>query len=82
MYFCSNCNSTFTDPTVYIEKHGLDSPPYEKLNVCPYCNCSDIFETKKCDICGEVITGNYIKLSNDMIICSDCYTKKSIIEEN
>lgn len=37
MYFCEYCDAEFDEPEEYFETHGLDSAPYEKFSVCPYC---------------------------------------------
>ncbi len=78
LYYCLNCHSLFTYPKLYVEKHGLDSPPYEEIDVCPYCHCSDIVETHNCDVCDNPITGNYVRLSNGMYICDNCYSSENV----
>lgn len=37
MFRCVDCRRKFEHPDVRIEKHGLDYPPYEEWNCCPYC---------------------------------------------
>ena len=39
MLICFECHKKFYEDELecYIEKHGLDSPPYEKFYACPYC---------------------------------------------
>lgn len=37
IFFCVDCQKTFDIPTFFEEKHGLDSPPYERIAVCPKC---------------------------------------------
>lgn len=36
-FFCNECQKTFDIPTFFEEKHGFDSPPYERIAVCPKC---------------------------------------------
>ena len=36
-YVCLECGKQFSFPKHYIEKHGLDTPPYEEWYGCPYC---------------------------------------------
>lgn len=36
-YICFDCGEEFDTPKLYIETHGLDSPPYEKVRGCPVC---------------------------------------------
>lgn len=77
MHICLECLSVFEYPEYYRETHGLDSPPYEELSACPYCG-GEYVGAKQCDICGEWITGEYVKLDNDMVICDNCYIVKHI----
>ena len=46
MYICNICGNVFAEDEVeiVIEKHGLDTPPYEKIAVCPYCRSNDFEE--------------------------------------
>lgn len=37
-YVCLECEKHFHSPRHYIEKHGLDTPPYEEWYGCPYCS--------------------------------------------
>lgn len=37
MYVCLDCQKTFETPKYWMDKHGLDSPPYETWRGCPYC---------------------------------------------
>lgn len=79
MYFCLNCNDSFEQADFYIETHGLDSPPYEKILCCPYCKDTDIVETKPCDVCGKAISGEYIYIESEgRSICNGCYQEKQI----
>ena len=43
-YRCNECNKYFNQEKYYEEKHGLDSPPYEKVAICPKCGSGDFFE--------------------------------------
>lgn len=52
MYRCNCCNKVFDTASFYYERHNLDSPPYEKIAVCPYCE-GDNFD--KYDISVEKI---------------------------
>lgn len=40
-FFCRECNRFFDNPHYYEETHGLDSPPYERVSICPYCESDD-----------------------------------------
>ena len=80
MYLCVNCGELFEEPVQYVETHGFSSPPYETFYGCPSC-CEPFVETVRCDECGEWVTGEYIKLNNGYIICSNCYTLRDIVDE-
>ncbi len=41
MYRCHNCGKEFTTPNSYLEQHGLDTPPYEAVPICPHCASAD-----------------------------------------
>ena len=36
-YRCNVCGASFDEPKEVIETHGLDHPPYERWEVCPFC---------------------------------------------
>ena len=38
MFTCCECDNEFDEPRLFIETHGLDTPPYEKYYGCPYCS--------------------------------------------
>ena len=54
MYQCKDCGGKFQNPKIYIEKHGLTLPPYEKIYLCPFCDSASFKEiiTKYCNCCG------------------------------
>lgn len=62
------------------EKHGLDSPPYEELEVCPACYGICILEAKPCGCCGEYVTGAYIQTEAGDVICDSCYVVKDALD--
>ena len=37
IYKCNYCENKFENPRIIEERHGLDTPPYEYIAVCPYC---------------------------------------------
>jgi formylmethanofuran dehydrogenase subunit E len=79
-YVCQECGSVFNEPKQYIEKHGLDTPPYEIIEGCPDCGGA-VTKTERCHICGEYITEKYIRTMNFDLICADCYIERDIREE-
>lgn len=73
MYVCLDCGHTFSDPEHYIDTHGLDSPPYESWNGCPYCGGA-YRETYLCDCCGNWIdTDTYVEIGDERY-CENCFT--------
>lgn len=81
MYVCIDCGETFEDAKRYIEKHNLDSPPYEEYWGCPYCGGS-FTKAHKCEECGEWICGDYIKTTSGHRICENCYNTYELGEED
>lgn len=78
-FICVDCSCIFHEPKLIVEKHGLDSPPYEIFAVCPQCGGS-FTETKRCDFCNEYIVGSYVEIENGHCYCGECYTLKDIRE--
>ena len=66
-YKCDHCGGEFEEPDIIIETHGLDSPPYEEIGVCPYCK-GWFEEMHKCEICGEYYTADELTSG----VCDDC----------
>lgn len=54
MYYCKNCGGEFESPEKTYEKHGLSSPPFEPLYICPYCSSTEFREktATHCRCCG------------------------------
>ena len=75
MLICGECGSLFERARTIVERHGLNTPPYEELLVCPCCGETSIFPACRCDLCGEWITGEYIKTLDGDRICGECYTE-------
>lgn len=72
MLVCLECHAIFEEAEQWVERHGLDTPPYEVTYGCPYCGGAYV-EAYKCDNCDEWITGDYIKINCDRY-CEECYT--------
>lgn len=77
MYICLDCNKLFNTPRRIIEKHDLDSPPYEEWDGCPYCGGSYI-DAIFCDGCEQPITGEYAQILNNAKYCENCFSLKNI----
>lgn len=37
MLVCAECGHLFEEPRRVVDRHGLDTPPYEVTYVCPSC---------------------------------------------
>ena len=59
MFRCCECGNLFEEgeQAVWEERHGLDSPPYEKWSGCPVCKGS-YEEVHQCKECGDWHTEN------------------------
>jgi hypothetical protein len=66
-YKCDHCGREFEEPDIVTETHGLDSPPYEEIGVCPYCK-GWFEEMHKCEICGEYYTADELTSG----VCDEC----------
>ncbi len=60
MYICLECKCEFENPATIVERHGLSTPPYETLCVCPRCRSSSFekIEPKYCHYCGAKLKDN------------------------
>lgn len=67
MYFCLNCGQNFERPEKVIEKHNLDSAPYEEYKVCPCCKSQEfnLVIPSHCKCCGRKL------LKNQKEFCSE-----------
>lgn len=77
MYFCLDCEELFKESKIWVEKHGLDSPPYEEWDGCPFCGGRYI-DAIFCDCCGNPIIGDYVTIVTGDNICENCFTLKNI----
>ena len=66
-YQCHECDRQFEEPDIITEAHGLDTPPYEKIAVCPYCK-GYFEEMYQCKICGEYFTEDELTSG----VCDEC----------
>ena len=71
MYICNNCMAVFSRPDTIQEKHGLDSPPYETVPVCPTCHDPDIAEAMECEDCGCWVP-SFFETKSGHVYCKDC----------
>lgn len=68
-FICKDCKVSFEDPSEHLEKHGLDSPPYEKFATCPSCGSTNFAEAVECAKCCNVFPAD--ELSGDDL-CPAC----------
>lgn len=71
-YRCLECGHIFEEgeQAVWYEKHGLDTPPYERRTGCPLCK-GGYEETVKCKICGA----EHLEHELNGGVCKDCIDK-------
>lgn len=73
MYCCQDCKKEFEYVEVVFERHGLSTPPFERVKLCPFChsdNFSEI-EINHCRYCGS-------KLRDKGEYCSPICRKKGM----
>lgn len=83
MYYCLECERQLSeeDLTNYTEYGEYWGSQYsESSKVCPYCKGEVIHLTKKCDCCGQYITGEYIETDDEKYYCDNCYVKGDMSE--
>ena len=73
MYRCRDCGKEFEYVEVVFERHGLDTPPFERIKLCPFCHSNNFSEIKEhfCLTCGS-------KLRDKIDFCSPACRKKGI----
>lgn len=79
-FVCVDCGCVFEHPKSYVERHGLDSPPYEKTYGCPKCGGAYV-KARKCDNCNQFITDGYVVINDGSVYCDECYTERSIDDD-
>lgn len=77
-YACRDCGEWFYEPEFRLETHGLDSPPYEELLVCPHCKSPDIVESPECDCCGVAITDYFFATEDGQCFCKHCLHREEL----
>ena len=72
MYECQDCGHHFKFFVQDSEKHGLNTPPYEKYGKCPVCSSGYIREVKvaHCRYCGARLPAGKTDYCNE-----DCRTR-------
>lgn len=80
MLTCADCSAVFEHPTHVVERHGLDSPPYEEYDACPECYGMCLLEAMECSCCNEVIRETYVQVDNGERYCSECYMVRNAMD--
>ena len=75
MLICLDCGAIFEQARIVFERHGLDTPPYEKISMCPFCGGVSLRNAYPCSICGGWITGSHIITLDGQRICDGCYIR-------
>lgn len=59
MYKCTDCKREFEYVEVVFERHGLDTPPYERQKLCPFCHSGNytLLPDRHCKFCGSRLKG-------------------------
>lgn len=59
MYKCTDCKKEFEFVEVLFEKHGLDTPPFERRKLCPFCHSENytLMAENHCKFCGSRLKG-------------------------
>ena len=74
MYICDNCGAVFENTVSIREHHNeLDDKAVEEYRGCPVCKYGGVLEAVQCDMCGEFVAYDYVRLKDGTIACSDCY---------
>ena len=83
MLFCTDCGRVIEEEdelAEYMERGEFWGSEYTEVSkVCPKCKGSaTIVLTKKCDSCGEYITGAYVTTMDGRFYCENCYTEGDV----
>lgn len=67
MYYCPDCGCEFETPKKVFEKHGLSSPPFEAIYVCPDCKGNEFYEkiSTHCRCCGAKLSASQTDYCSD-----------------
>ena len=76
MFVCVECREPFETAKRVIERHGLDTPPYEEYEGCPHCGGWAFVEAVLCSSCGQIITEDYFMV-NEEAFCEECCTRQT-----
>ena len=67
MYHCTDCGKNFDEVEIVEERHNLDTPPFEKIAVCPECRGTSIITVRAehCRCCGMRLSANKTDYCSD-----------------
>ena len=74
MWYCNDCESFF-DHTVKIYESPVDeSRRWGRLIFgCPHCRSDNYEKAYRCDLCGEYVVEDYVKLKDGTVACNNCF---------
>ena len=75
MYICLSCGAVFEEHITIVEKHNLDTPPYEEHDGCPECKSDETEEAYQCDRCGDWQPYSELEESGTSLYCEICYSE-------
>lgn len=79
-FICCDCQAVVHEPVKVVERHGLDTPPFEHYGACPLCHGSCLVESIRCDCCGEYIIGLYVETIEGERFCENCFVFKDSMD--
>lgn len=75
MWICLECGHVFEQPAEFVERHGLDRPPYERITGCPAVRAPACMQSKKAATGADYGRG---VLGETGSVCGGSYTKAGI----
>jgi len=81
LYICTDCGATFDEPKEVTETHGLETPPYEKLLVCPECLSSDYDTAVMCGRCKTAVPSAGCYFVDNTHYCTKCFATLDLTDK-
>lgn len=72
MFRCDDCGARFSKPARIVERHNLDTPPYESLSECPSCTSSNFQRL----VDNEIKRTDVIRTAIDAVMNLNAFVKK------
>lgn len=75
MIVCDNCGAVFKTACIVNERMDSDNPKsFQTYWGCPHCKSDQLTYAFKCDMCGEYVAHDYVRLADGTVACNNCYT--------